>query len=165
LFTFFIVLMFLPAGGTMMALYILLRSLHLLDSMLGLILTHIGGGGVSLFLMRQIFLNVPQEIEDAALVDGASHWRIAFQIMLMTFMGTWGSYLLPRTILRSVQNFTLPVGMWIVAEYGRGAAMARSLPVPGIESAVMVLLFFPTVIVFIALQKWFIRGAVEGLKL
>jgi multiple sugar transport system permease protein len=177
IFSFFIVLMFLPSGGTLMALYILMRSLHLLDSLLGLILVMTGGGGTALFLMRQIFLNVSQDIEDAARVDGASNQRIAFQIMfplatsgmvliaIMGFIGGWGAYLLPLTFLRTNEKMTLPVAVYSVTRIARDMSQSRGLPSPGIEQTVMLFMVLPTVIVFTVLQKWFIRGAVEGLKL
>jgi ABC-type glycerol-3-phosphate transport system permease component len=177
IFSFFIVLMFLPAGGTLMALYALMRSLKLLDSLLGLILVFTGGGGTALFLMRQIFLNVPQDIEDAARVDGASNRRIAFQIMfplatsgmvliaIMSFIGGWGQYLLPATFIRTAENMTLPIGVYRVITVANNLAQVRSLPSPGVEHTVMLLMVVPVLIVFIVMQKWFIRGAVEGLKL
>jgi len=177
IFAFFIGLMFLPGGGTMVATYILMRALHLLDSIFGLILLHISAGGTALFLMRQIFLNIPQELEDAARVDGASDWRIAFQIMfplatsgmtliaVLTFMSVWGSYLVPSVMLRSVEKFTLPIGVYVVVNYASSAAVTRSIEFPGIRAAVMMLFVIPVLVVFVVLQKWFIRGAVEGLKL
>jgi ABC-type glycerol-3-phosphate transport system permease component len=177
IFSFFIVLMFLPAGGTLMALYALMRELHLIDSLLGLILVFTGGGGTALFLMRQIFLNVPQDIEDAARVDGASNRRIAFQIMfplassgmvlvaIMSFIGGWGQYILPLTFIRRAENMTLPVGVNRVITIANNLAQVRTLPSPGVTHTVMLLMVLPVVIVFIVMQKWFIRGAVEGLKL
>jgi ABC-type glycerol-3-phosphate transport system permease component len=177
IFSFFIVLMFLPAGGTLMALYALMRTLGLLNSLIGLILVFTGGGGTALFLMRQIFLNVPQDIEDAARVDGASNRRIAFQIMfplassgmvliaIMGFIGAWGQYILPLTFIRTAEKMTLPIGVNRVITVANNLAQVRSLPSPGVTHTVMLLMVLPVIVVFIAMQKWFIRGAVEGLKL
>jgi multiple sugar transport system permease protein len=174
IFYFFIVLMFLPAGGTLMALYALLRTLKLIDKLWGLILVYTGGGGTALFLMRQIFLNIPSEIEDAAKVDGANSARIAFQIMfplatsgmvlvgIMQFMRAWSEFILPQTFIRTSEKMTLPIGMWRVAN---NLAQARTLPSPGVTYTVMLLIVVPAVLVFVVMQKWFIRGAVEGLKL
>jgi len=176
-FYFFIVLMFLPAGGTLMALYTLMRTLKLIDKMFGLILLYTGGGGTALFLMRQIFLNVPSEIEDAAKVDGANSFRIAFQIMfplatsgmvlvgIMKFVGGWSEFILPQTFIRSADKMTLPIGVWRVTTIANNLAQARTLPSPGVTQTVMMLMVLPVVVVFVVMQKWFIRGAVEGLKL
>ncbi len=177
IFYFFIVLMFLPAGGTLMALYTLMRTLKLIDKLWGLILVYTGGGGTALFLMRQIFLNIPSEIEDAAKVDGANSLRIAFQIMfplatagmvlvgIMKFMGGWSEFILPQTFIRSADKMTLPIGMWRVTTIANNLAQARTLPSPGVTYTVMLLVVLPAVLVFVFMQKWFIRGAVEGLKL
>jgi len=177
IFYFFIVLMFLPAGGTLMALYTLMRTLKLIDSLVGIILLMIGVGGTYLFLMRQIFLNIPSEIEDAAKVDGANNLRIAFQIMfplasagmvlvgIMSFIGGWGQFLLTATFIRSAEKNTLPVGYYRVTMLARNLSQVRSLPSPGVDFTVMLLMVLPVVLVFIFMQKGFIRGAVEGLKL
>jgi ABC-type glycerol-3-phosphate transport system permease component len=180
IFSFFIVLMFLPAGGTLMALYALVRSLDLIDSLFGLILLYTGGGGVSLFLMRQIFLNVPSEIEDAARVDGASNVRIAFQIMfplatsgmvlvaIMRFIGSWGEYLLARTMIRSPENMTLPIAWNSIVDLARSRAVEggfTNYATPGMIGTALVTVVVPVIVFFVVMQKWFIRGAVEGLKL
>jgi multiple sugar transport system permease protein len=174
LFYFFIVLMFLPAGGTLMAQYELLKRLNLMDTLPGLIFLYTGGGGASLFLMRQIFLGIPTELEDAARVDGASPWRIAFQIMfplatsgmvmvaIMQFIAAWGEYLISRTMIMSAEKMTLPPGVQTIIFVTPGAGRVASYGVRATSVALMVL---PVIIIFIALQRWFIRGAVEGLKL
>ncbi len=178
IFSFFMVLMFLPAGGTLMATYVLMRALKLLDSLVGLILLFTGGGGVALFLMRQIFLNIPSELEDAAKVDGASNLRIAFQIMfplatsgmvmvaIMTFIGVWGEWLVTRTLIRSADKLTLTAGiMTIVSRMGGETSAAGLVADYGVRATVVGLVIMPVVLVFIFLQRWFIRGAAEGLKL
>ncbi|MGC9348550.1 MAG: carbohydrate ABC transporter permease [Anaerolineae bacterium] len=174
LFYFFIVLMFLPAGGTLMAQYELLKRLDLLDSLLGLTFLYTGGGGVSLFLMRQIFLGIPSELEDAARVDGANHWRIAFQIMfplatsgmvmvaIMRFIASWGEYLVSKTMIMTAEKMTLPPGVQTIIFVTPGAGRVASYGVKATSVALMVL---PVILVFVFLQRWFIRGAVEGLKL
>jgi len=178
IFAFFMILMFLPSGGTLMATYVLMRHLHLLDSLLGLILLFTGGGGVSLFLMRQIFLNIPSEIEDAAKVDGASNTRIAFQIMfpmatsgmvmvaIMTFISVWGEWLVTRTLIRTAEKLTLTAGIaTVVMRMGGETSAAGLVSNYGLRATVVGLVVIPVVLVFIFLQKWFIRGAAEGLKL
>lgn len=174
LFYFFIALMFLPAGGTLMAQYELMKQLGLLDNLLGLILLYSGGGGVSLFLMRQVFLGIPSEIEDAARVDGASNLRIAFQIMfplatsgivlvsILTFIANWGEFLVARTMLLSAEKLTLPPGIFTVIFITPAVGVVSSY---GVKATSVALMVVPVILVFILLQRWFIRGAVEGLKL
>jgi ABC-type glycerol-3-phosphate transport system permease component len=174
LFSFFIVLMFLPAGGTLMAQFELMKRLKLFDSLLGLILLYTGGGGTALFLMRQIFLGIPTELEDAARVDGASNLRIAFQIMfplassgmvlvaIMHFIACWGEYLVSRTMIITAEKMTLPPGVNTVIFETPAAGIVASY---GVKATAVSLMAFPVLLLFILLQRWFIRGAVEGLKL
>jgi len=174
IFYFFIVLMFLPAGGTLMAQYELLKRLNLLDSLLWLICLYTTGGSVGLFLMRQIFLGIPSELEDAARVDGASNLRIAFQIMfplatsgmvmvaIMGFIANWGEYLVAKTMIMSADKMTLPPGVQSIIFVTPGVGRVASYGVKATSIALMVL---PVILIFIFLQRWFIRGAVEGLKL
>ena len=80
LFYGLIMLMFVPRAGGLMALYELMEFLHLRNSHLGLILLFPSAISVALFIMRQNFLSVPREIEDAALIDGAGTWRLFLSV-------------------------------------------------------------------------------------
>ena len=174
IFSAFVVMMFLPAAGTLMAQYELMRTLHLRNSLLGLILLYTAGGGVPLFLMRQVFLGIPTEIEDAAKIDGASDLRICFQIMMplatsgmvvvaiLQFIAVWGEYLICRTMIDTADKMTLPWGIGTIVFGTPAAGVVSSY---GIESTSVLFMVLPTVLVFILLQKWFIRGAAEGLKI
>lgn len=174
LFSFFIVLMFLPAGGTLMAQYELMKRLKLFDSLIGLILLYTGGGGTALFLMRQIFLGIPSELEDAAKVDGASNLRIAFQIMfplatsgmvlvsIMHFIACWGEYLVSKTMIITAEKMTLPPGVNTIIFETPAAGLVASY---GVKATAVSLMVLPVLLLFIFMQRWFIRGAVEGLKL
>ncbi len=174
IFSVFIVMMFLPAAGTLMAQYELMRLLHLRNSLLGLILLYSSGGGVSLFLMRQVFLGIPTEIEDAAKIDGASDLRICFQIMMplatsgmivvaiLQFVGVWGEYLICRTMIDVADKMTLPWGIGTIIFATPAAGITSGYGVTATSTLFMVV---PTLLVFILLQKWFIRGAAEGLKM
>ena len=174
IFSAFIVIMFLPAAGTLMAQYELMRTLHLRDSLLGLILLYTAGGGIPLFLMRQVFLGIPTEIEDAAKIDGASDLRICFQIMvplaasgmvvvaILQFVGVWGEYLLCRTMIDTADKMTLPWGIGTIIFATPASGVTSGYGVTATSTLFMVV---PTLLVFILLQKWFIRGAAEGLKI
>ncbi len=178
IFYFFILLGFVPAGGTLMALYELMKLFHLLDSLLGLIILYTGAGGVSLLLMRQIFLGIPSDLEDAARIDGASSLRIAFSIMIplatsgmvmigiMQFISLWGEYLMARTFIFSWEKMTLAYGISKIVVFVAGQDVSVGVTSGyGIVSTSTMLLAVPAVLVFIFLQRWFIRGAVEGLKI
>jgi len=177
LFYLFIVMMFLPSGGSMMAMYMLVKYLGLIDTHLGVILCMSGGGGVYLFLMRQIFLNIPSEIEDAAKVDGANDLQIGYKIMfplatsgmvliaVMSFLGAWSEVLVPGIIIRTSEKLVIPMMIGWIETLVNGSIQARSVPSPNLRAVVGSVTVVPTLLVFILLQRWFIRGAVEGLKL
>ena len=77
-----IVAMFIPRAGGLMARYELMHALHLRNSLLGLVLLFSANLTVPLFIMRQTFLGLPREIEDAALIDGAGRWRLFLEIAM-----------------------------------------------------------------------------------
>lgn len=123
----------------------------------------------NIFLLRQAYQAVPNELLDAAHVDGASEFRIWWQILLpmiapalataaiFTMVGSWNALLWPLLMLRSRELFTLPVGL--NALRGLFASDFRSIAAGAIMAVVPILIFF------IALQRYFIRGlggAVKG---
>ncbi len=148
--------------------YILLKNLNLLDSLPGLIIpfmvTNFG-----IFLMRQFFLSVPVELEEAARVDGAGRFRTFIQVVLplarpalaaltiFTFMGRWNDFLLPLIIINSPDKYTLPLGMSTFRGLYKtdwGLLMSGSL-----------LVMVPIVIMFVFFQRFFIEGvSYTGLK-
>ena len=165
--------MFIPRAGGLMAQYELLDSLHLRDSLLGLILSFGAGMSIPLFIMRQTFLAVPSEIEDAARIDGAGpfqiFWRIAapmstggmLVVAITTFVWVWGDFLFTYTMLDDPRKFTIAIG---VARFsGHAASMAvEDVAGYGAECAGYTLSMLPVIITFILLQKWFVRGLTEG---
>ncbi|PKO23580.1 MAG: hypothetical protein CVU38_03045 [Chloroflexi bacterium HGW-Chloroflexi-1] len=174
IFGLFIVLMFLPAAGTLMAQYELMHKLHLRNSLIGLILLYSGGGGINLFLMRQVFLGIPAELEDAARIDGASDLRICFQIMMplatsgmvlvaiMQFIAIWGEYIVCLTMIDTADKLTLSAGLGSILFTSPALGEISSY---GVTATSVLLTAMPVVLVFIFLQRWFIKGAVEGLKI
>lgn len=169
-----VVAMFIPRAGGLMAQYELLEKLHLRNTFLGLILHFGSGQSIPLFIMRQTFLAVPSELEDAARIDGASpfqlFWKIAMPmctggilvVAIMSFVWVWGDFLFTYTMLDHPEMFTIAIG---VARYsGHAASLAvEDVAGYGAECAGYTLSMLPVIIMFIALQKWFIRGLSEGI--
>lgn len=123
----------------------------------------------NIFLLRQAFLTVPNDLIDAARMDGASELRIWWQILLpiirptlatvaiFTFVNSWNDFLWPSLMLHARDNMTLPVGL--VALQGMFASDFRGV------AAGVVMTVIPILIFFIALQRQFVRGlggAVKG---
>ena len=165
--------MFIPRAGGLMAQYELLDRLHLRDNLLGLILNFGAGMSIPLFIMRQTFLAVPSELEDAARIDGAGpfqiFWHVAapmatggmLVVAITTFVWVWGDFLFTYTMLDDPRKFTIAIG---VARFsGHAASMAvEDVAGYGAECAGYTLSMLPVIITFILLQKWFVCGLTEG---
>lgn len=122
-----------------------------------------------LFMMTQFYKSVPKELEEAALIDGANRFTTFFRVILpisqttlitlalFTFQGTWNAFMWPLLVLRSPENFTLPIGLqWFRGEYYSlySVILAGSL----FNS-------IPIIVIFFFFQKYFIRSiAASGLK-
>jgi ABC-type glycerol-3-phosphate transport system permease component len=155
----------LPAQLTMAPLYDLLYHFGMVDRYTGLIIP----GAVSvfgIFLFRQSILQVPEELLQAARLDGCSEFRIYWDIVmpvsrpmvgafcLISFMASWNSFLWPQIILHHDQRYTLPIGLsQLVGLYNTqyGMLMAGTL-----------LSVIPVAILFIILQKEFVAGLTTG---
>ncbi len=155
----------IPNQVLMAPLYEQIYHLGLMDSQWGLIIP----GAVSvfgIFLFRQAIMQVPDEMMAAARIDGASEFRIYWDIImpvvrpmvgafcLISFMGAWNSFLWPQIILHSTGNFTLPIGLnsMIDPQHQQyGPLMAGTL-----------LSILPVIVLFLLLQKEFIAGLTSG---
>ena len=158
-----------PMELTYIASYFLaVRVFHYQNTLYSLILPNIFSA-FNIFLLRQAYQAVPNDLIDAARIDGANELRIWWQILLPTIgpslatvaifttVGSWNSLLWPLLMLRSRELFTLPVGL--NALRGLFASDFRSIAAGAIMTVIPILLFF------IALQRYFIRGfggAVKG---
>ena len=155
----------IPGQLTMAPLYELLHHLGLVDTYLGLLIP----GAVSvfgIFLFRQSIVQVPNELIHAARIDGCSEFRIYWDIImpvsrpmigafsLMSFMGTWNSFLWPQIILHHKELFTLPIAL----NQLRGAYDNEA----GMLMAGTLVSVVPVVILFLALQKEFMAGLTAG---
>ncbi|HRL11288.1 MAG TPA: carbohydrate ABC transporter permease [Aggregatilineales bacterium] len=167
-------MLFVPIQITVVPLFILFSRMGLTDTYWALILP-VGANVTGVFLMRQFFLSIPTELEDAARVDGASTLRIFLAIILplarpaltavaiLTFLSTWNSFFWPLIVTRSDDVRTLPVG---IAQFlSLRAGMVQGQMSIGQSMAGAVLAAMPPIIVFIILQRYFIEGISRtGLK-
>ncbi|WP_152361916.1 carbohydrate ABC transporter permease [Microlunatus speluncae] len=154
--------MMIPAQVTLVPKYLLFAKLGWVDSYLPLVLPNFFGSALLIFLLRQFFTSIPEELVDSARVDGAGELRILWSIMLplsrpaiatvtlLSFIGTWPEYLDPLIYLRSTEKFTIPLGIAMF----RGQYDTQY----HLMMAVSVLALIPIVITFLAAQKYFIRG-------
>jgi len=160
--------MVIPFQAIMLPVYIVLRDLGLINSYMGMILPQ-AVSAMGVFLKRQAFLNVPAEVEESAIIDGASRWRLFWQISLpmvepslltlalIVFMGSWNNFLLPLLVANNQSFWTLPLGMVMFQQqyytnwpYLMAAAVMATIPIT---------------ILFLVFQRWFIQGiATTGLK-
>jgi multiple sugar transport system permease protein len=161
--------MMVPGGVTLIPLFVLLSKLNLVNTLAGVILPGVVTA-FGVFLMRQFMLGIPDELLDAARVDGAGEFRIFWQVVLplatpalatlgiLTFLGSWNNFLLPLIVLTDDAKFNLPVALatFAIGQHSsdNGMLMAGSL-----------VIILPVLVVFIALQRYFTQGiAMTGLK-
>lgn len=161
--------MMLPYQVIMIPVYIIFRKLGWLDTYLPLIVPTFLGNAFYIFLIRQFFMAIPKDLEDAARVDGASSFRILWQIflpnskpvlltvLLFTFVGSWNDFFGPLLYLRKLEQMTVSVGLAMFAGY-------RAPNWPAITAA-STLSVLPIVVMFILFQQYFVKGIVlTGLK-
>jgi putative chitobiose transport system permease protein len=156
-----------PAQLTYIPSYLLSRFFGYYDSLPAIIWPTLASA-FNIFLMRQAFKGVPNELIDAARVDGARDWRIWWQIALplvrptvatvaiFTFVTSWNDFLWPSLMLPTMTNKTLPVGL--AALQGFFASDFRSIAA-GVTMTVVPILIF-----FIAVQRYFVRGLAGAVK-
>ncbi|MGH2458781.1 MAG: carbohydrate ABC transporter permease [Chloroflexota bacterium] len=132
-----------------------------------------GGGAFSVFLLRQFFLQLPRELDEAALIDGANTVHIFWNILLplskpglatvaiFAFLGNWNSFLEPLIYVTSTNKFPLAVGLrWLQQN-----PADPTIPQDHLLMAGSVLMVVPPVIIFFAMQRYFIQGVVmSGIK-
>jgi multiple sugar transport system permease protein len=159
----------IPLQVTMVPLFILMRDLKLYNTHWALILPPlISPFGV--FLLRQYFLTIPTELEDAARIDGANTFTIYWRVILplagpamttlgvVTFVYWWNDFLMPLIMINKPELQTLPVGLTLLR--GHYSAGSVSAVAAGITMAVI-----PVLIVFLILQRYIIKSiATTGLK-
>ena len=168
LFLVYLATLMVPLQVIIVPLFIEMRLLGLVNTYPGLILPAIASA-FGTFLLRQAFLSLPRELDEAAFIDGASHWTVFRRIVLplagpalatfgiFAFMASWNSFLWPLVVTSSQDLFTLPVGLSNL--HGRYET-AWNLVMAGSTISVI-----PIVAVYVIAQKHVIRGvALSGIK-
>jgi len=139
-----------------------------LDNHTSLILVYLGGAmGVNIWLMKGFLDTIPREIDESAMVEGASHWQIFIQLILpllrpiliviaiLNYIGTYGDFVIARVLLRSNENYTLMVGLQIFT----GAQFQQRW---GVFAAGALLGALPIMIIYLALQDQIVGGLTTG---
>lgn len=164
----FLLLQMFPVLMAMVALYILLNTIGLLDNLWGLILIYVGGGiPMNTFLVKGYLDTIPISLDESAKMDGAGHFRIFFQILLpltkpilsvvalFNFMAPFMDFILPRIILRTPENYTLALGLYSFVNAQFANNFSRF-------AAGAVLVAVPIATVYLILQKYLISGLASG---
>ncbi|MGG6440111.1 carbohydrate ABC transporter permease [Saccharococcus caldoxylosilyticus] len=167
---FYLVLatMMIPGQVTMIPVYLILNEMHLTNTMVGIVLPGLVGA-FSIFLFRQFMSTIPDELLEAARLDGASEFRVFMQIVLpickpilavqgiLTFIAGWNSFLWPLIIANDENLYTLSVALALLkGQYGGNFALQMA------GSAFMVV---PIIVIFMFFQKYIIESyTISGMK-
>ncbi len=165
LFLLYLATLMVPTQVTMTPQFILMKYLGWTDTYQGLILPGMFNA-FGTFLLRQFFLNIPRELEEAAFIDGASHFRVYWQVilplakpalatlMVFSFMQSWNNFLWPLIIVSDTEMMTLPLGL---ANLQGRWATDWNLMMAGVVISVL-----PVLAVYMFAQKYFIQGLTMG---
>ncbi len=168
LFATYLATMMVPIQVLLVPLFIQMRTLGLVDTYPALMLPLIASP-FGVFLMRQALLTLPRELEEAAFVDGANHWKVFTRIVLpnskpamatvavFAFMASWNSFLWPLVIVSSESMMTLPLGL---ANLQGRFSTAWNLVMAGSTLSLL-----PIVAVYLVAQRYIVQGVAQsGLK-
>lgn len=174
LFVVLLSTMMLPIYITIIPRFLIFRYFGWLDTLAPLVIpAFFGGSAFSIFLLRQFFMTIPRDFDEAAYVDGANTFRIFTRIILplsipalstvaiFSFLNSWNNFIEPLIYLNTAQNFTLPLGLtWF-----RVVPMEQGEPRDHLLMAASVTFTLPAIVLFFTAQRFFIRGIVmSGLK-
>jgi ABC-type glycerol-3-phosphate transport system permease component len=166
----------LPAEVTLIPLYLLFNKVGWLDTYKPLVVpAFFGGGAFLIFMMRQFFMTIPMDLDEAARIDGASYVRIIWQILktltnpalataaIITFIADWNSFLFPYIILNTKEKFTIGIG---IKYFQTIASQIDSMePRENLLMAAGIMMTAPIILLFFTAQRYFVRGIVmSGIK-
>lgn len=162
LFALLLATMMLPGAVTLLPQFLIFRSLGWIDTLYPLWVPAFFASAFNVFLLRQFFLNIPMELEDAAKIDGCSYLKTFWSIMLpqikpalavifiWTFLGTWNNFMGPLIYINSPENMPLSYALQLFAG-------DRSQE-PGYLMAFATLTMLPVLAIFFFFQRYFIEG-------
>lgn len=168
LFLSYLGTLMVPYVVTMIPVFILLRMMHLVDTYAALILPAMFSA-YGTFMLRQFFLTIPTELEDAARIDGCTKWGIYTNVILplskpalatlttFVFLSNWNSFMWPLIVISSPEKKTLPIGLY--------AFMGQYTTEWTLLMAASLMVMLPVLLVFMLGQRYFVKGIVlSGLK-
>ena len=177
---FFVTLatMMMPVEVTLIPTYLLFKEFNWIDTYYPLIVpAWFGGGAFNIFLMRQFILGIPFDLDEAAKLDGASSWRILWQIIVplckpaiatmatLGFIGHWNNFLQPLIFLNSEEKYVVAVGLrYLQTAVTQGSAVV-SRPQDHLLMGAALMVALPCLILFFLGQRYFVQGIVTtGIK-
>jgi len=165
LFTILLSSMIIPAQVTMLPLFLMLKQMGFINTYMAIVIPGLANI-FGIFLIRQYALSIPDSLLESARIDGATDFQIYWKIILplctpilvtlalFTFLGTWNDFLWPLIVLTDNSMYTLPVAL--------ANLMGEHTKDPELMMAGSVVTIIPVVIVFLALQKYYIKGIMMG---
>ncbi|QJC52352.1 sugar ABC transporter permease [Paenibacillus albicereus] len=165
--TTMLVLGMFPGFMSMIAIFIFLLQLNLLDTHAALILVYSAGSVLGGFVVKGFYDTIPRSLDEAARIDGATHLQVFMKIMLplskpmltyvalTTFTGAWVDFIFARLVLRTKENWTLAVGMWDLVNSYQNSNFT-------LFAAGAVLIAVPITLLFFFLQRFLVQGMMSG---
>lgn len=164
----FLLSLLFPGEAVLVSLYEMLFRLHLLNTIPGLILPTVAGAiPMAVFLLRDVFENIPADLEDAAMIDGCGRLRILWHVILpnsraglssvalLTFLAAWNDFGLPLVLTKDDQAMTIAVGVARLQDQFGNYEL-------NVLCAAILLVFVPVGVLFLFAQRTFVRGMMGG---
>ena len=170
IFMAYLATMMIPGQVTLIPTYILIKTFGWIDTLYALTVPYLFGSAFGTFLLRQFFLTIPTELEDAARIDGAGYFGTYFRIILplskpalatlgvFVFLFFWNDFLWPLIVINTDELRTLPVGLAVISRGYFGTDWSALM-------AGTVISLLPILIIFFMAQRYFVQGiTLTGLK-
>jgi ABC-type glycerol-3-phosphate transport system permease component len=166
--------MMIPWQVTIVPLFLVFRFLRWIDTFKPLIIpSFFGGGAFFIFLLRQFFMTIPKDFDEAARIDGATSFRIFWNlimplsrpavatVMIFSFLGNWNQFMEPLIFLNNPKKFTVAIGL----RYFNAAAFSGDQPREAVLMAASIITAAPCLLLFFMAQQYFVKGIVmSGIK-
>ena len=164
-FTMFMGTMVIPIEGVMISQFLIIRSIHLQNTLLAVALPGLCGA-INILLMTNAFRSIPMELEEAAMVDGANLWQRFFHICvpqvkgtmtvvgIFAFVGAWNDFLWPLIAISDESKYTLTLGM--------NRLKGMFIQDPRLIAAGSLVSLIPIIVFFCCFQRYFFRGLEQG---
>ena len=170
-FTMFMGTMVIPIEGVMISQFLIIRSIHLQNTLLAVALPGLCGA-INILLMTNAFRSIPMELEEAAMVDGANLWQRFFHICvpqvkgtmtvvgIFAFVGAWNDFLWPTLVFNDINKMPVTAGLQLLSnQMGQYNQMGSLM-------AATCMAIIPTLLLFLFAQKYFLQSLniTSGLK-